>query len=212
VTTCRTWVTRSPLAGSPPQSNGRSRQRARLNHSSDLQRREGWRARQDSNLRPRLRSSQGGGNRGSTTLLPLISLTFGQAPDHPRLPRAATHCQSFVSRLSPRVRDVRSRDASTSWFDHHEGRGETLTEFIDDVHNRLTQIAAHSGEEADQHHTCGLLSVRVSEQTAGILVPRMTGLPSITRGLISMRAVSVIVPRKYTRNRDVSGRQTPGLR
>jgi hypothetical protein len=39
--------------------------------------------------------------RGSTTLLPLISLTFGQAPDQPRLPRAATHCQSFVSRLSP---------------------------------------------------------------------------------------------------------------
>jgi hypothetical protein len=39
--------------------------------------------------------------RGSTTLLPLISLTFGQAPDHPRLLRAATHCQSFVSRLSP---------------------------------------------------------------------------------------------------------------
>src|SRR3954451_17918594 len=39
--------------------------------------------------------------RGSTTLLPLISLTFGQAPDHPTPPRAATHCQSFVSRLSP---------------------------------------------------------------------------------------------------------------
>src|SRR5947209_563971 len=39
--------------------------------------------------------------RGSTTLLPLISLAFGQAPDHPTPPRAATHCQSFVSRLSP---------------------------------------------------------------------------------------------------------------
>src|SRR5207244_12553679 len=39
--------------------------------------------------------------RGSTTLLPLISLTFGQAPDHPTPPRAAPHCQSFVSRLSP---------------------------------------------------------------------------------------------------------------
>src|SRR5437660_9728971 len=39
--------------------------------------------------------------RGSTMLLPLISFTFCQAPDHPRLLRAATDCQSFVSRLSP---------------------------------------------------------------------------------------------------------------
>jgi hypothetical protein len=38
---------------------------------------------------------------GSAKALPLISLAFCQTPDHPRLPRAATHCQSFVSRLSP---------------------------------------------------------------------------------------------------------------
>jgi hypothetical protein len=112
--------------------------------------------------------------RGSTTLLPLISLTFGQAPDHPRQRRAATHCQSFVSRLSPRVRNVRSRDVSTSWFDHHEGCGETLTQFIDDVHNRLTQTASHSGGEADQHHACGLLSIRRSEQTEVLVSVRST--------------------------------------
>jgi hypothetical protein len=33
--------------------------------------------------------------------LPLISLTFRHTPNHPKPPRAATDCQSFVSRLSP---------------------------------------------------------------------------------------------------------------
>ena len=36
VTACHTCVTRSPLAGSPPQSNGRSRQRATFNHQQRL--------------------------------------------------------------------------------------------------------------------------------------------------------------------------------
>jgi hypothetical protein len=41
---------------------------------------------------------------GSAKPLPLILLPFCQTPDRPRLPRAATHCQSFVSRLSPLAR------------------------------------------------------------------------------------------------------------
>ncbi len=40
---------------------------------------------------PRLRSSAKGGNRGSAKPLPLILLPLCQTPDHPRLPRAATH-------------------------------------------------------------------------------------------------------------------------
>ena len=76
--------------------------------------------------------------RGSTTLLPLILFTFCQTPDHPRLPRAATHCQSFVSRLSPlddddlikgdivshpdtRLRDLNERFTS---FERDDDRGE----------------------------------------------------------------------------------------
>src|SRR5262245_57444403 len=34
---------------------------------------------------------------GSVEPLPLILLAFCQTPDHPRPPRAATDCQSFVS-------------------------------------------------------------------------------------------------------------------
>src|SRR3954467_8061921 len=37
---------------------------------------------------------------GSVEPLPLISLTFRHTPNHPRPPRAATDCQSFVSQLS----------------------------------------------------------------------------------------------------------------
>ena len=48
---------------------------------------------------------------GSVKPLPLILLPFCQTPDHPRLPRAATYCQSFVSRLSPLEETPLSVDA-----------------------------------------------------------------------------------------------------
>jgi hypothetical protein len=50
---------------------------------------------------PRLEVPRKEATGGSAKPLPLILLPFCQTPDHSRLPRAATHCQSFVSRLSP---------------------------------------------------------------------------------------------------------------
>ena len=52
--------------------------------------------------------------RGSANALPLILLVFRQTPDNRRPPRAATDCQSFVSRLSPlptRAETIRDRGA-----------------------------------------------------------------------------------------------------
>ena len=99
---------------------------------------------------------------GSTTLLPLVLFTFCQTPDHPRPPRAATDCRSFVSRLSPLA--VRSRDARTSGLDDNECASESITNFANDVDDCLTEPTAHTCGESNQDDSSRLLSIAVCEQ------------------------------------------------
>jgi hypothetical protein len=93
---------------------------------------------------------------GSAKPLPLILLPFCQTPDHSRLPRAATHCQSFVSRLSPLA--VRSRDPRASWFRDHEGSGDSIAELVNDVDDRLAECTSYASRESNQDDSSRLQS------------------------------------------------------
>jgi hypothetical protein len=56
---------------------------------------------------------------GSVEPLPLILLAFCHIPNHPRLPRATTDCQSFVSQLTAQETgaQARTRAAREGWRD-----------------------------------------------------------------------------------------------
>ena len=100
--------------------------------------------------------------RGSTTLLPLILFEFCQAPDHRRLLRAATDCQSFVSRLSPRVARLPIAWSSARMRHGHD-QDATSFDSIDNAEREAPkQISTRSVIE------CRPLEVRMSDSAVSI--------------------------------------------
>jgi hypothetical protein len=99
--------------------------------------------------------------RGSAKPLLTVLLPFCQ-PRPPKPPRAATHCQSFVSRLSPLA--VRSRDARASWLRDNECAGDSITKFVNDVSDGLAECTPHARWKSNQHDSSRLLSAGICEQ------------------------------------------------
>jgi hypothetical protein len=113
---------------------------------------------------------------GSAKPLPLILLAFCQTPDHPRPPRAATHCQSFVSRLSPLA--VRTRNSGASRLEDDKRFCDPIAQFVDEVSNRLTECGSHSGRESNQDDSGRLLSAGVREQAEILVFGQEDAIPN----------------------------------
>ena len=100
---------------------------------------------------------------GSGKPLPLILWASSHTRDNSKLRRAATHCQSFVSRLSPRVSNAPSRESHAPRFNDYERIGDPIAELGHNIHHRLTEHASRFCGEANQNNSSGLLVIRVSE-------------------------------------------------
>ena len=108
-----------------------------------------------------------GSTRGNRTPLPVILLAFCQTPDHSKPPRAATDCQSFVSRLS--LVGFRSRKSGTSRLDDHESTINPIAEFSYDFDDHSRERAPRVRRKTNQNHAIRLLPTRIREH-AEILV------------------------------------------
>ena len=79
----------------------------------------------------------------------------------------------MVSHLAS-LRDPRSRDAGTSWFDDDESAGDPIAKFSSEIDERLTQRASHSGREPNQDNSGVPVSARIGEQTEVLVSVRST--------------------------------------
>jgi hypothetical protein len=97
---------------------------------------------------------------GSVEPLPLILLAFCHIPNHPRLPRAATDCQSFVSQLTPQPTGA-------------QARARVAREDLRDLAFRRPRLAACGTGPANRMNLsgCSRLATEMSSSMASQCIP-----------------------------------------